>query len=80
MNSYAIHGSGIRRIYEALYSMPHEEMEDGQGLTCKYANNLTIYLLSGFTYSELWEGDKSFNNNSLHFFISQKDFHCISDN
>ncbi|XP_076995709.1 UPF0462 protein C4orf33 homolog [Tamandua tetradactyla] len=31
MNSYAIHGSGIGRIYEALYSIPLEEIEDEQG-------------------------------------------------
>uniref|UniRef100_A0A8D1DX51 Uncharacterized protein n=1 Tax=Sus scrofa TaxID=9823 RepID=A0A8D1DX51_PIG len=31
MNSYAIHGSGIGRIYEALYSIPREEIEDRQG-------------------------------------------------
>ncbi|XP_006873270.1 PREDICTED: UPF0462 protein C4orf33 homolog [Chrysochloris asiatica] len=31
MNSYAIHGSGTERIYEALYSIPLEEIEIGQG-------------------------------------------------
>ncbi|XP_042638488.1 UPF0462 protein C4orf33 homolog [Orycteropus afer afer] len=30
MNSYAIHGSGIKRIYEALYPIPSEEIEVGQ--------------------------------------------------
>ncbi|KAM4807706.1 UPF0462 protein C4orf33 homolog [Rhinophrynus dorsalis] len=31
MNSYAIHGSGIGRVYEALYPIPPEEIADGQG-------------------------------------------------
>uniref|UniRef100_A0A803TGX4 Uncharacterized protein n=1 Tax=Anolis carolinensis TaxID=28377 RepID=A0A803TGX4_ANOCA len=31
MNSYAIHGSGIGRIYEALYPIPPKEIEEGQG-------------------------------------------------
>lgn len=34
-------------------SIPHEETEDGQGLTCEYANNLIMYLLSGFIFNEL---------------------------
>ena len=60
-------------------SIPHEEIEDGQGLTCEYANNLIMYLLSDFIFNELGEGDTSFNYNSLSFFlICQNDFHCIS--
>lgn len=51
-------------------SIPHEETEDGQGLTCEYANNLIMYLLSGFIFNELWEGDTSFNYNSLSFFFN----------
>ncbi|XP_054845463.1 UPF0462 protein C4orf33 homolog [Eublepharis macularius] len=31
MNSYAIHGSGIGRMYEALYPIPREEITEGQG-------------------------------------------------
>lgn len=31
MNSYAIHGSGIGRMYEALYPVPLEEIKEGQG-------------------------------------------------
>ncbi|XP_015261416.1 PREDICTED: UPF0462 protein C4orf33 homolog [Gekko japonicus] len=31
MNSYAIHGSGTGRIYEALYPIPREEIKEGQG-------------------------------------------------
>uniref|UniRef100_A0A8C8SXD2 Uncharacterized protein n=1 Tax=Pelusios castaneus TaxID=367368 RepID=A0A8C8SXD2_9SAUR len=31
MNSYAIHGSGIGRTYEALYPIPREAIEFGQG-------------------------------------------------
>lgn len=31
MNSYAVHGLGIGRTYEILYSMPCEEIEEGQG-------------------------------------------------
>uniref|UniRef100_A0A674JG11 UPF0462 protein C4orf33 homolog n=1 Tax=Terrapene triunguis TaxID=2587831 RepID=A0A674JG11_9SAUR len=31
MNSYAIHGSGIGRTYEALYPIPREDIELGQG-------------------------------------------------
>uniref|UniRef100_A0A8C4WGB6 Uncharacterized protein n=1 Tax=Gopherus evgoodei TaxID=1825980 RepID=A0A8C4WGB6_9SAUR len=30
MNSYAIHGSGIGRTYEALYPIPREDIEQGQ--------------------------------------------------
>uniref|UniRef100_A0A3B4YVE2 UPF0462 protein C4orf33 homolog n=1 Tax=Stegastes partitus TaxID=144197 RepID=A0A3B4YVE2_9TELE len=30
MNSYAIHGSGEKRTYEALYSIPKEEIVEGQ--------------------------------------------------
>lgn len=30
MNSYAIHGSGENRIYEALYPIPKEEIAEGQ--------------------------------------------------
>ncbi|XP_072477114.1 UPF0462 protein C4orf33 homolog isoform X2 [Notamacropus eugenii] len=31
MNLYAIHGSGDKRIFEALYPVPHEEITAGQG-------------------------------------------------
>ncbi|XP_077333031.1 UPF0462 protein C4orf33 homolog [Lithobates pipiens] len=31
MNSYAIHGSGIGRVYESLYPIPPEEITEGQG-------------------------------------------------
>ncbi|XP_072261926.1 UPF0462 protein C4orf33 homolog isoform X2 [Pyxicephalus adspersus] len=31
MNSYAIHGSGIGRVYESLYPIPPEEISEGQG-------------------------------------------------
>uniref|UniRef100_A0A8C0GV98 Uncharacterized protein n=1 Tax=Chelonoidis abingdonii TaxID=106734 RepID=A0A8C0GV98_CHEAB len=31
MNSYAIHGSEIGRTYEALYPIPREDIEQGQG-------------------------------------------------
>ncbi|XP_053109308.1 UPF0462 protein C4orf33 homolog isoform X9 [Hemicordylus capensis] len=31
MNSYAIHGSGLGRTYEALYPVPREEIKEGQG-------------------------------------------------
>lgn len=34
-------------------SIPHEETEYGQGLTCEYANNLIMYFLSGFIFNEL---------------------------
>lgn len=30
MNSYAIHGSGEKRTYEALYPIPKEEIVEGQ--------------------------------------------------
>ncbi|KAG7458840.1 hypothetical protein MATL_G00224930 [Megalops atlanticus] len=30
MNSYAIHGSGVGRTYEALYPIPREEIAEGQ--------------------------------------------------
>ncbi|XP_053559639.1 UPF0462 protein C4orf33 homolog isoform X2 [Bombina bombina] len=31
MNLYAIHGSGIGRVYEAMYPIPPEEISEGQG-------------------------------------------------
>ncbi|XP_068126257.1 UPF0462 protein C4orf33 homolog [Hyperolius riggenbachi] len=31
MNSYAIHGTGVGRVYESLYPIPPEEISDGQG-------------------------------------------------
>ncbi|XP_072526465.1 UPF0462 protein C4orf33 homolog [Salminus brasiliensis] len=31
MNSYAIHGSGSGRTYEALYPVPKEDLQEGQG-------------------------------------------------
>ncbi|XP_063776421.1 UPF0462 protein C4orf33 homolog isoform X3 [Pseudophryne corroboree] len=31
MNSYAIHGSGIGRVYESLYPIPPQEISEGQG-------------------------------------------------
>lgn len=31
MNSYAIHGSGAGRTYEALYPVPREDLQEGQG-------------------------------------------------
>lgn len=31
MNSYAIHGSGAGRTYEALYPVPKEDLQEGQG-------------------------------------------------
>ena len=34
-------------------SIPREEIEDGQGLTREYANNLIMYLLSDFIFNEL---------------------------
>lgn len=30
MNSYAIHGSGEKRTYEALYPIPKEDIVEGQ--------------------------------------------------
>lgn len=30
MNSYAIHGSGEERTYEALYPIPKQEIVEGQ--------------------------------------------------
>ena len=30
MNSYAIHGSGEKRTYEALYPIPKEQIQEGQ--------------------------------------------------
>lgn len=60
LNSYAIHGLGIQRIYEALYSMPYEEIKDRHGPNLWVCiNNLIEYLLLAFSYSGLWEGDKS---------------------
>lgn len=38
MNSYAIHGSGDKRTYEALYPIPKEELVEGQ------QPNLWVYI------------------------------------
>lgn len=40
MNSYAIHGSGEKRTYEALYPVPKEEIAEGQ------TPNLWVYITS----------------------------------
>lgn len=60
---------GLEEFMKPFIQHHMKRLRMDKGLTCKYANNLIMYLLSTFTYNELWEGaDKSFDNNSLSFF------------
>ncbi|XP_041435511.1 UPF0462 protein C4orf33 homolog isoform X1 [Xenopus laevis] len=62
MNSYAIHGSGIGRTYEALYPIPPEEIIDGQGPNfhrLEYFQEFSLKWIMGEAWeqpvSDLWE-------------------------
>nr|XP_057922448.1 UPF0462 protein C4orf33 homolog isoform X1 [Doryrhamphus excisus] len=63
MNSYAIHGSGERRTYEALYPIPKEEIVEGQKPNfhlLKYFGNFRLQSIMGEGWiqpeSDLWKG------------------------
>ncbi|KAK7929352.1 hypothetical protein WMY93_005747 [Mugilogobius chulae] len=63
MNSYAIHGSDEKRTYEALYSIPKEEIAEGQQPNfhlLQYFQDFTLQSIMGADWvqpeSELWKG------------------------
>uniref|UniRef100_A0A8C6WEH4 Chromosome 4 open reading frame 33 n=1 Tax=Neogobius melanostomus TaxID=47308 RepID=A0A8C6WEH4_9GOBI len=63
MNSYAIHGSGEKRTYEALYSVPKEEIAEGQNPNfhlLQYFQDFHLQSIMGEDWiqpdSELWKG------------------------
>lgn len=63
MNSYAIHGSGEKRTYEALYSIPKEEIAEGQKPNfhlLQYFQNFRLQSIMGEDWvqpeSPLWQG------------------------
>ncbi|XP_029950895.1 UPF0462 protein C4orf33 homolog [Salarias fasciatus] len=62
MNSYAIHGSGERRTYEALYPIPKEEVAPGQAPNfhrLEYFQNFRLQSIMGEEWvqpeSALWK-------------------------
>ncbi|XP_028833771.1 UPF0462 protein C4orf33 homolog [Denticeps clupeoides] len=62
MNSYAIHGSGAQRIYEALYPIPREDLVEGQGPDfhrLEYFQPFTLQSIMGEGWvqpeSDLWQ-------------------------
>ncbi|CAH2248759.1 Hypothetical predicted protein [Pelobates cultripes] len=64
MNSYAIHGSGIGRVYEALYPIPPHEIGEGQGPNfhrLEYFKEFSLQWIMGADWeqpsSNLWESD-----------------------
>ncbi|XP_063075678.1 UPF0462 protein C4orf33 homolog isoform X2 [Engraulis encrasicolus] len=69
MNSYAIHGSGASRVYEALYPVPREDLVPGQGPDfhrLEYFQPFTLQSIMGDEWvqpeSDLWQGHKQTNN------------------
>ncbi|XP_051993909.1 UPF0462 protein C4orf33 homolog [Xyrauchen texanus] len=61
MNSYAIHGSGAGRTYEALYPVPKEDLQEGQGPDfhrLEYIRNFLLQSIMGEDWvlpeSDLW--------------------------
>ncbi|XP_013880854.1 UPF0462 protein C4orf33 homolog [Austrofundulus limnaeus] len=63
MNSYAIHGSGEKRTYEALYSIPKEDIVEGQQPNfhrLEYFQNFRLQSIMGEDWvqpeSDLWKG------------------------
>ncbi|XP_037101640.1 UPF0462 protein C4orf33 homolog isoform X2 [Syngnathus acus] len=65
MNSYAIHGSGEMRTYEALYSIPRDEIVEGQKPNfhaLKYFGNFRLQSIMGDGWeqpeSDLWKGKR----------------------
>ncbi|KAM9330465.1 UPF0462 protein C4orf33 homolog [Gastrophryne carolinensis] len=62
MNSYAIHGSGIGRVYESLYPIPPEEITEGQGPNfhrLEYFKEFTLKWIMGDEWEQpsscLWD-------------------------
>ncbi|XP_030643599.1 UPF0462 protein C4orf33 homolog [Chanos chanos] len=62
MNSYAIHGSGSERTYEALYPVPREDLVEGQGPDfhrLEYFQNFSLQSIMGESWvqpdSDLWK-------------------------
>uniref|UniRef100_A0A671KD24 UPF0462 protein C4orf33 homolog n=1 Tax=Sinocyclocheilus anshuiensis TaxID=1608454 RepID=A0A671KD24_9TELE len=62
MNSYAIHGSGAGRTYEALYPVPREDLVEGQGPDfhrLEYFQDFTLQSIMGEDWiqpeSDLWD-------------------------
>ncbi|XP_075471528.1 UPF0462 protein C4orf33 homolog isoform X2 [Ascaphus truei] len=62
MNSYAIHGSGIGRVYEALYPIPQEDISEGQSANfhrLEYFKAFNLKSIMGEDWekpsSNLWE-------------------------
>uniref|UniRef100_A0A9J7ZB79 Chromosome 4 open reading frame 33 n=2 Tax=Cyprinus carpio TaxID=7962 RepID=A0A9J7ZB79_CYPCA len=62
MNSYAIHGSGAGRTYEALYPVPREDLQEGQGPDfhqLEYFQDFTLQSIMGDDWvqpeSDLWD-------------------------
>ncbi|XP_073699221.1 UPF0462 protein C4orf33 homolog [Garra rufa] len=62
MNSYAIHGSGDHRSYEALYPIPREDIVEGQGPDfhrLEYFQDFTLQSIMGEDWvqpeSDLWD-------------------------
>ncbi|XP_073428194.1 UPF0462 protein C4orf33 homolog isoform X5 [Dendrobates tinctorius] len=62
MNSYAIHGAGIGRVYESLYPIPPQEIAEGQGPNfhrLEYFNEFPLKWLMGEEWqqphSSFWE-------------------------
>ncbi|XP_071774251.2 UPF0462 protein C4orf33 homolog isoform X1 [Centroberyx gerrardi] len=63
MNSYAIHGSGEGRTYEALYPVPREDLAEGQKPNfhlLEYFQNFRLQSIMGEGWvqpeSDLWKG------------------------
>ncbi|KAF7216534.1 UPF0462 protein C4orf33 homolog isoform X2 [Nothobranchius furzeri] len=63
MNSYAIHGSGEKRVYEALNPIPKEDLVDGQQPNfhrLEYFQNFRLQSIMGEEWiqpeSDLWKG------------------------
>ncbi|XP_062420686.1 UPF0462 protein C4orf33 homolog isoform X1 [Pungitius pungitius] len=63
MNSYAIHGSGEKRTYEALYPIPKEEIVEGQKPNfhrLEYFQDFSLQSIMGEGWiqpeSDLWKG------------------------
>ncbi|KAM5191502.1 UPF0462 protein C4orf33 homolog [Mantella aurantiaca] len=58
MNSYAIHGSGIGRVYESLYPIPPEEISEGQGPNFHHLEYFKAFKLK-WIMGEEWEQPSS---------------------
>lgn len=63
MNSYAIHGSGQNRTYEALYPIPTEEIVEDQEPNfhrLEYFQNFCLQSIMGDSWvqsmPDLWQG------------------------